>query len=176
MLLARRTAVLLLASLLAVGSATAQPDAIDGWRDALDELTGSWTGSFVVYQSDGTVADSLVTEHNYRWDGDVQIDTFTDRYPDGRVVQKTARNYVRNDTLYCDVDGPDGTTRLIGRVVGDAVVWHRTTGDGGTESYRERVVQTPNGRAYHIDGAGSYPSDRGTSLLLFVGRYRADTP
>lgn len=176
MVLARRTAVLLLASLLAVGSATAQPAAIDGWRDALDELTGSWSGSFVVYQSDGTVADSLVTEHDYRWDGDVQIDTFTDRYPDGRLVQKTARNYVRNDTLYCDVDSPDGTIRLVGRVVGEAVVWHRTTADGGTESYRERVVQTPNGPEYHIDGAGTYPSDRGTSLLLFVGRYRSVNP
>ena len=143
-------------------------------RNALKPFTGHWTGPFVAYTSAGERVDSLTAEHRYRWEGDVQVGTQVDRYPDGRVLRHTARNVVRNDTLFCEVTHADGTTTVYrGRVVGEAIVWHRRTDAGLVESFRERVVQTPDGRAYRIDGFGVYPNDDGSvSHLLFVGRYR----
>lgn len=97
-----------------------------------------------------------------------------DRYPDGRVVKHTVRNYVEDGTLYCEVTHEDGSTIVYrGRVVGEAVVWHRRTDAGLVESFRERVVQTPSGPEYRIDGFGVYPNPEGAeSHLQFVGRYR----
>lgn len=141
---------------------------------ALKPFTGHWTGPFVVYTYAGERVDSLTAEHRYRWDGNVQVGTQVDRYPDGRVVRHTARNFVRNDTLFCEVTRADGSTVVYrGRVVGEAIVWHRRTEAGVVESFRERVVQTPNGPEYRIDGFGVYPNEDGSaSHLQFVGRYR----
>ena len=114
--------------------------------------------------------------HHYQWEGDVQVGTQVDRYPDGRVVRKTARNYVNDDgVLICEVDQPDGTTVTYrGRVSDGAIVWHRQTDAGLIETFRERVVNTPSGAKYRIDGFGVYPNEGGsTSYLQFVGRYRA---
>jgi len=161
-------AVLLLA--LACGSAAhAQPT-----RAALEPFTGHWKGPFVAYTYAGKQVDSLTAEHRYRWTGEVQVGTQIDRYPDGRVVKHTARNYVRNDTLFCEVTHADGSTTVYrGRVVGEAVVWHRRTEAGLVESFRERVVETPTGPEYRIDGFGVYPNaDGSASYLQFVGRYR----
>lgn len=143
-------------------------------REALAPFTGHWKGPFVAYTYAGEQVDSLTAEHRYRWDGDVQVGTQVDRYPDGRVARHTARNYVRNDTLLCEVTHEDGTTTVYrGRVVGSAVVWHRRTDAGLVESFRERVVETPDGPEYRIDGFGVYPNDDGSvSYLQFVGRYR----
>jgi len=145
-------------------------------RAALESLTGEWKGPFVVYDYAGNQVDSLTAAHRYRWSDSVQVGTQVDRYPDGRVVRKTARNYV-NDAgmLICEVDQPDGTTLTYrGRVSGSAIVWHRRTQAGLVESFRERVVETPAGPEYRIDGFGVYPNDDGSrSYLQFVGRYRA---
>jgi hypothetical protein len=151
-------------------SAQAQPT-----RAALEPFTGHWKGAFVAYTAAGTPVDSLTAEHRYRWEDDVQVGTQIDRYPDGRVVRATARNYVENDTLYCEVTHDDGSTTVYrGREVGAAVVWHRRTDAGLVESFRERVVETPDGPEYRIDGFGVYPSGDGSaSYLQFVGRYRA---
>jgi hypothetical protein len=143
-------------------------------RAALEPFTGHWTGPFVAYTYAGEQVDSLTAEHRYRWEGDVQVGTQVDRYPDGRVVRHTARNFVRNDTLFCEVTHADGSTTVYrGRVVGEAIVWHRRTDAGLVESFRERVVETPDGPEYRIDGFGVYPNDDGSaSHLQFVGRYR----
>lgn len=145
-------------------------------RAALESLTGHWKGPFVVYARDGEQVDSLSAEHRYRWEDDVQVGAQVDRYPDGRVVRKTARNYVTDDgTLICEVDPPDGATITYrGQVSDGAIVWHRKTDAGVVESFRERVVDTPTGPEYRIDGFGVYPSEDGMrSYLHFVGRYRA---
>lgn len=158
-----------LAGLLGGRSASAQPA-----RTALEPFTGHWKGWFVAYTQAGERVDSLTAEHRYRWDGDVQVGTQIDRYPDGRVVRHEARNYVQNDTLFCEVTAEDGSTTVYrGRTVGEAVVWHRRTDAGLVESFRERVVETPEGPQYRIDGFGVYPNDDGpASTLHFVGRYR----
>ena len=145
-------------------------------RAALDALTGTWRGPFVVLAADGAPLDSLTATHRYRWDGAVQRGTLTDRYADGRTIRATARNYVADDgTLVCEVTKAGETTVHTGRVRPDgAVVWHRTTEAGVVESYRERVVATPTGPAYHIDGFGIYPTDGNAppTRVLFYGRYR----
>jgi len=143
---------------------------------ALASLTGEWKGPFVVYTPEGEQVDSLTAEHRYRWEGDVQVGTQIDRYPDGRVVRKTARNYVNDDgVLICEVDQPDGTTVTYrGRVSDGAIVWHRRAEAGLVETFREQVVDTPSGPEYRIDGFGVYPNDDGSrSYLQFVGRYQA---
>jgi hypothetical protein len=145
-------------------------------RAALEPLTGHWTGPFVAYTPEGKQVDSLTATHRYRWDGDVQVGTQIDRYPDGRVVRKTARNYVNDDgVLICEVDQPDGTTVTYrGRVSDGALVWHRRTEAGLVETFRERVVNTPSGPEYRIDGFGVYPDEDGSrTYLQFVGRYQA---
>ena len=145
-------------------------------RAALESLTGHWTGPFVAYTPEGEQVDSLMAEHRYRWEGDVQVGTQIDRYPDGRVVRKTARNYVNDDgVLICEVDQPDGTTVTYrGRVSDGAIVWHRRTEAGLVETFREQVVDTPSGPEYRIDGFGVYPNDDGSrGYLQFVGRYQA---
>ena len=145
-------------------------------RPALEPLTGEWKGPFVSYTPEGEQVDSLTATHRYQWKGDVQVGTQVDRYPDGRVVRKTARNYVNdNGTLICEVEQPDGTIRTYrGRVSDGAIVWHRQTDAGLIETFRERVVDTPSGPEYRIDGFGVYPNEGGsTSYLQFVGRYRA---
>jgi hypothetical protein len=145
-------------------------------RAALESLTGQWKGPFVAYTPEGKQVDSLTATHRYRWEGDVQVGTQIDRYPDGQVTQKTARNYVNNDgTLICEVDQPDGTTVTYrGRVSDGAIVWHRRTEAGLVETFRERVVEMPSGPEYRIDGFGVYPNEDGSrSYLQFVGRYRA---
>jgi hypothetical protein len=161
--------VCVLAGLLGRVPVQAQPT-----RTALEPFTGHWRGPFVVYTHTGERVDSLTAEHRYRWDGDVQVGTQIDRYPDGRVVRHKARNDVRNDTLFCEVTHEDGATTVYrGRQVGEAVVWHRRTEAGLVESFRERVVETPEGREYRIDGFGAYPNENGPpSTLHFVGRYR----
>jgi hypothetical protein len=145
-------------------------------RAALDALTGHWKGSFTVYAPEGTRVDSLTAEHRYRWNNGVQVGTQIDRYPDGRTVRKTARNYVTaSGTLICEVTLPDDSTRTYrGRVSDGAIVWHRSTEAGLLESFRERVVKTPTGPEYRIDGFGVYPGKDGSrSYVHFVGRYRA---
>ena len=145
-------------------------------RPALEPLTGEWKGPFVSYTPEGEQVDSLTATHRYQWKGDMQVGTQVDRYPDGRVVRKTARNYVNdNGTLICEVEQPDGTIRTYrGRVSDGAIVWHRQTDAGLIETFRERVVDTPSGAEYRIDGFGVYPNEGGsTSYLQFVGRYRA---
>ena len=159
--------------LLTAGS---PPASAQSPRPALKSLTGEWKGPFVSYTPEGEQVDSLTATHRYRWEGDVQVGTQVDRYPDGRVVRKTARNYVNdNGTLICEVEQPDGTTRTYrGRVSDGAIVWHRQTDAGLIETFRERVVDTPSGPEYRIDGFGVYPNEGGsTSHLQFVGRYRA---
>lgn len=163
----------LLLGLMGSAPAPAQPT-----RAALEPFTGHWKGPFVAYTYAGEQVDSLTAEHRYRWKGDVQVGTQIDRYPDGRVVRHTARNFVRNDTLFCEVTHADGSTTVYrGRPVGEAVVWHRRTDAGLVESFRERVVETPEGPEYRIDGFGVYPNDDGPpSTLQFVGRYRRVSP
>jgi hypothetical protein len=158
-----------LAGLVGGGPAHAQ-----SLRAALEPFTGHWRGPFVAYTYAGERVDSLTAEHRYRWEGDVQVGTQVDRYPDGRVVRHTARNVVRNDTLFCEVTHTDGSTTVYrGQVVGEAIVWHRRANGGLVESFRERVVETPDGPEYRIDGFGVYPNDDGSaSHLQFVGRYR----
>lgn len=168
----KRTVVTL--GLLLVATA-GRPAQAQSPRAALESLTGHWTGAFVVYAHDGTQVDSLSTEHRYRWEDGVQVGTQIDRYPDGRVVRKTARNYVTDDgTLICEVSPPDGDSITYrGRVSDGAIVWHRKTDAGVVESFRERVVDTPTGPEYRINGFGVYPSGDGArSHLHFVGRYR----
>lgn len=151
----------LLLGLMGGTPASAQPT----WA-ALELFTGHWKGPFVAYTHAGEQVDSLIAEHRYRWDGDVQVGTQIDRYPD-------ARNYVRNDTLFCGVTHGDETIVYRGRQVGEAVVWYRRTEAGLVESFRERVVETSEGPEYRIDGFGVYPNDDGpASTLQFVGRYR----
>lgn len=160
----------------AVFGACAQPGPADARRPAvLDQFDGDWAGTFRVYTYDGTLVDSLVAEHRYHWEGAVQHGTFTDRYPDGRVVRATARNYVEDGVLYCEVEKDNGERTVHrGRVQDGAVIWYRQTEEGLTESFRERVVPTPGGPEYQIDGFGVYPSeDGGSAKLLFVGRYQA---
>jgi len=143
-------------------------------RAALDPLTSRWTGTFTVYTPDGQLVESLQAEHRYRWDGDVQRGTIVDRYPDGRVVRSTARNYVSEEgTLVCEVTRENGERTVhTGRVRGETIFWHRETEDGLVESFRERVVDTPQGREYRIDGFGAYPSGDTTTYLHFKGRYQ----
>ena len=165
--------VLLLLLLLTAGS---RPVAAQSPRAVLDELTGRWQGPFVAYTHDGEQVDSLVAEHRYRWEGDVQVGTQVDRYPDGRVVRKAARNYVTDGgELVCEVDQPDGATITYrGQVSDGAIVWHRETDAGVVESFREHVVETSTGPEYRINGFGVYPNEDGPpSYLHFVGRYRA---
>lgn len=172
---ARRSVHRSLVALAVAGVLLAAPSAAQPTRAALAPFTGHWKGPFVAYTYDGERVDSLTAEHRYRWEGDVQVGRQVDRYPDGRVVRHTARNYVRNGTLICEVTRADGDTTVYrGRVVGDAVVWHRRTERGVIESFRERVVETPEGREYRIDGFGVYPNDDGpASYLQFRGRYQA---
>jgi len=154
----------------------ARPAIAQSPRAALDALTGHWKGSFTVYAPEGTQVDSLTAEHRYRWDDGVQVGTQIDRYPDGRTVRKTARNYVTaSGTLICEVHPPDDSTRTYrGHVSDGAIVWHRRTEAGLVESFRERVVKTPTGPEYRIDGFGVYPNEDGSrSYVHFVGRYRA---
>jgi len=143
-------------------------------RGALEPFTGHWEGSFVVYAADGRQIDSLVTEHRYRWEGDVQVGIHIDRYPEsGRVDTSRVRNYVEDGRLVCEVVKEDGTRTVhTGRVQDGAIVWHRRTEEGLIESYRERVVETPEGQEYRIDGFGAYPDGQGgLSHVLFTGRY-----
>lgn len=128
---------------------------------------------FVARTAAGDLTDSLTADHRYWWNGRVQRGRLIDRYPDGRLIRATARNFVRDDTLYCVVEpeGGGAPTVLTGRVEDGAIIWHRRGADGASaESYRERVVPTPEGPAYWIDGFGAYPAD-GT-FLHFIGRYR----
>jgi hypothetical protein len=61
----------------------------------------------------------------------------------------------------------------LGRFEEGALFWHRQTPDGKiVESFKERVVKTPAGREYQIDGLGIYKNEGSTSILLFEGRYR----
>jgi len=161
--------VSLLLMLVGLAPVHAQPT-----KAALEPFTGHWKGPFVAYTYSGEPVDSLTAEHRYQWEGDVQVGTQVDRYPDGHVERAKARNYIRNDTLFCEVTHADGsTTAYRGRTVGEAVVWHRRTEEGLVESFRERVVETPEGPEYRIDGFGVYPNDDGsTSHLQFVGRYQ----
>ncbi len=168
----RYAPILVLVGLL-LGGMGGTPVSAQPTRAALAPFTGHWKGPFVAYTHAGERVDSLVAEHRYRWDGDVQVGTQIDRYPDGRVERADARNYVRNDTLFCEVTHGGETTVYRGRQVGEAVVWYRRTEAGLVESFRERVVETPEGPEYRIDGFGVYPNDDGSaSTLQFVGRYR----
>lgn len=166
-----RTVALTLAIIVGVGAPSVEAQSL---RQALEPFEGAWRGSFVVTTPDGEMVDSLVATHRYRWDGTVQTGTLVDRYPaSGRVDTSHARNYVADGRLVCEVTHPDGSTTVhYGRVRGNAIVWHRRTEEGVVESYRERVVDTPGGPEYRIDGFGVYPDGQGArSYVLFYGRY-----
>lgn len=166
-----RVAVLLIGLLMGgTGALFAQTP-----QSALESFTGQWKGPFVVYRYNGEQVDSLVAEHRYRWEGEVQVGTQINRYPDGRVVRKSARNYENEEgVLICEVEQSDTTTVTYrGRVSDEAIVWHRRTQAGVIESFRERVVETASGPEYRINGFGVYPNDDGSaSHLQFVGRYQ----
>ncbi len=166
-----RTVALALVLTVGAGAPSAGAQSL---RQALEPFEGAWRGSFVVTTPDGERVDSLVAMHRYRWDGPVQKGMLVDRYPaSGRVDTSRARNYVADGRLVCEVTHPDGSTTVHrGRVRGNAIVWHRRTAEGVVESYRERVVDTPDGPEYRIDGFGVYPDGQGAqSYVLFYGRY-----
>jgi hypothetical protein len=153
---------------------TAGADTVDV-RAALDPFTGTWRGTFVVYTYDGEPITRLEAEHRYHWEGDVQVGTFIDRYPDGRVVRAEARNYLEGGVLWCEVMKDNGERTVHqGRYEDGAVFWHRQLESGLTETFRERVVEAPSGQEYQIDGFGAYPNDGGgRSYVVYKGRYQA---
>ena len=141
-------------------------------RAILDPFTGTWRGTFSVYSHDGRLLDQLETEHRYWWDGSVQRGTFIDTYPDGRVVRAEAQNYAEDGVLYCVVEKDNGERTVHrGHFEDGSLFWYRQE-DDVTESFRERIIETPLGRAYHIDGFGAYGAGTETTHFVYKGRYR----
>lgn len=144
------------------------------FHQILDPFAANWRGEFKVYNFDGKLIDQLEVEQRYTWKGDEQIGVFIERYKDGKVVRARARNYEKDGQLVCEVEKDKGERTVhLGRFEDGALFWYRQTPDGKiTESFKERVVKTPAGREYQIDGLGIYKNDDNTSVLLFEGRYR----
>lgn len=140
----------------------------------LEPFNANWRGEFKVYNFDGRLIDQLEVEQRYSWKGEEQHGEFVERYRNGKVVRARARNYEKDGQLVCEVEKDGGErTMHLGRYEDGALFWYRQTPDGKiTESFKERVVITPAGREYQIDGLGIYKNEGSTSVLLFEGRYR----
>jgi len=143
-------------------------------QQILDPFTANWRGEFKVYSFDGRLIDQLQVEQRYSWTGDEQHGIFVERYKSGKVIHARARNYEKNRQLFCEVEKDNGDRSVhLGRFEDGALFWYRQTPDGKIiESFKERVVKTPSGREYQIDGIGIYKNESGASVLLFEGRYQ----
>jgi antitoxin component YwqK of YwqJK toxin-antitoxin module len=143
-------------------------------RQILDPFNANWRGEFKVYNFDGKLIDQLEVEQRYSWKGDEQHGEFVERYRNGKVARARARNYAKDGQLFCEVEKDTGERTVhLGRFEDGVLFWYRQTPDGKiTESFKERVVKTPAGREYQIDGLGIYKNDGSASVLLFEGRYR----
>lgn len=142
-------------------------------QEAFAPFTGKWQGVFKVFSYEGRLLDHITVEQHYWWESGEQHAAFIERGRDGRVVHAHARNYEKDGKLYCEVKKDNGQQSLHhGHFEEGTLFWYRRTGEGNIlESFKERVVQTPSGREYQIDGFGVYGSGGHTSYLLFEGRY-----
>ncbi|MEM1210276.1 MAG: hypothetical protein AAGI54_13510 [Planctomycetota bacterium] len=147
----------------------------------LDQWTGSWEGTFVVYHLDGRVATTLHVRQRYWWEGDTQRAEFHETDADtGDVTTADARNFVDDrGRLVCVVEKSTGeTTTHYGRITGNELFWFNHL-PGRVESFREAVQRVeptptnPSGNAYTIAGFGVYGTGDDASHFTFAGRYDA---
>ena len=140
---------------------------------AFGPFNAHWKGVFKVYSYHGQLLDELEVEQRYWWEGDTQMATFIERYRDGRVVKAQARNYIKDGSMYCEVKKDTGEETVhLGHYENGTLFWYRKTPDNNTiESFKERVVKNPAGKAYFIDGFGVYGQGDHASYFLFEGRY-----
>lgn len=139
-------------------------------QDIFSPFNGHWRGVFKVFSIDGRLQDEIQVEQHYWWKSNEQNAEFIERKKDGTVTHSKARNYFHDGKLWCEVvNDARGRTVHEGHYENRLLFWHRRLPDQNlTESFKERVVNTPAGREYQIDGVGIY----GTTVLIFEGRYQ----
>ncbi|MEO0965938.1 MAG: hypothetical protein AAFY08_12570 [Planctomycetota bacterium] len=147
----------------------------------LDQWTGTWEGTFVVFHLDGRVATTLHVKQRYWWDGDNQRAEFHETNADtGVVTTADARNYVDDqDRLVCVVEKSTGETSThYGRITGARLFWFNNL-PGRLESFNEAIERVeptptnPQGKAYTITGFGMYGQGDHAQHFTFAGRYDA---
>ncbi len=165
---------------LLVGAATARPGPDPPPPvSVFAALDGTWSGTFVSYDTAGRELARLTARHTYRTvsDTDQRVE-IEDRLADGTIV--TARGTNRAERA------ADGTLRLrclltksngeridhAGRLVRgpdgeEQIIWY-TDEPGRVETFREVVRHEQGEWFYEINGMGRY----GNRLILMAGRYR----
>ncbi len=160
------TCVLLLLKFLAPQGGNQNPTA----QEIFSPFNGNWRGVFRVFSIDGKLQDEIQVEQRYWWNQNEQQAVFIERKKDSTVTRSKARNYIEKGKLFCEVINDErGRSVHEGHYENGLLFWHRRLPDQSlTESFKERVVKTPTGREYQIDGIGIY----GTTILIFEGRYQ----
>ena len=159
-------------------------------------LDGTWTGTFVGYDTEGVELYRIRARHTYRTvDDTTQSVTITDTMADGTTITGTGTNtaHRRRDgtlVLRCLVSKSNGDRidhqgRLVKGPQGDTqIVWFSRAADptqssqppttprrsgppARVETFREVVKQEGEATVYEINGLGRY----GDTLILMTGRY-----
>jgi len=158
--------IFLLFKVLALQEGDQKPSA----QDIFSPFNGNWRGVFKVFSIAGKLQDEIQVEQRYWWKHNEQQAVFSERKKDGAIIRSKARNYSQDGKLFCEVINEErGKTIHEGHFENGLLFWHRQLPDQNlTESFKERVVKTPAGREYQIDGVGIY----GSVILIFEGRYQ----
>ncbi len=142
------------------------------------ELEGSWSGVFIGLDSSGRELYRIRVKQTYETISDTeQRVTIEDTMPDGTVITGEGANTATRTAdgawrLRCVVSKSNGdrvehTGRLIAGLNDDTqLVWY-SKAPNRTETFRETVLDSPNGPVYEINGMGRY----GDTMILMHGRY-----
>jgi hypothetical protein len=151
------------------------PDRAVEWEadtTPLDRWDGSWSGTFITYEADGSLASTVRRSLRYtRADDRLQSVAITDEDAGGRSREFRLEQTFDGSRLTSRRTMEDGTVVVLeGRRAGGAVTWHwKDAATGVFESYRERIVATPEGDVLTVDGV-RLPGG-GAAPRLFEGRY-----
>lgn len=170
--------VLLLVALLGSGAGAQEGAGSSRPVDVFAELDGTWTGTFVGYDTEGRELYRISVRQTYETvSATTQSVRIEDRMSDGTVITAAGRNIAERApggglTLRCVVDKSNGDhvehDGRVGRGVDGApqIIWYSNRA-GRIETFRESVRHEGDDVVYEINGMGRY----GTTLVLMHGRY-----
>ncbi|MCH7808150.1 MAG: hypothetical protein IIB60_02895 [Planctomycetes bacterium] len=147
----------------------------DTSTDPFASWNGTWKGDFIAYDIQGEERYRIRVEQSYKPAGPGQQSAvFTNHLPDGSIETVHAVNLLRDGKLICRLRtiGPDGKpigerTEHRGTRIGPGhIIWHRTIGEHGFETFNEQIV----GDTYWIHGVSVKGSDP-QEAEIFEGRY-----
>jgi hypothetical protein len=151
------------------------PDRAVEWEadtTPLDRWDGTWAGTFITYEADGKPVSTVSRTLRYtRSDDRNQVVSITDEDSGGRTRESRQEQAFDGTAMTSRRTMEDGTISVLeGHRAGGAVTWHRKdSATGAFESYRERIVSSPEGDLLTVDGVMLTRS--GAAPRLFEGRY-----